>query len=123
MLLQFFVTIAICRLVDYMICAALHRMMVDSMVGMFDSFSERYVLIPSEEKIRLWRKVSVFFCIVTFHVIGKSLGSILRPVKSDTVLPTTRHRCDVSSELCCPVAKPRRWAPPLVTRFGVIPRV
>ena len=32
------------------------------------------------------------------------------------------HRCDVSSELCCPDAKPRRWAP-LVTRFGVIPRV
>ena len=71
-------------------------MMVDSMVGMFDSFSERYVLIPSEEKIRLWRKVSAFFCIVTFHFIGKSLGSILRPVKSDRILPTAHHRCDVS---------------------------
>ena len=25
--------------------------------------------------------------------------------------------------LCCPGAKSRRWAPPLVTRFGVMPRV
>ena len=37
--------------------------------------------------------------------------------------PTARHRCDVSSELCCPSAKPRRWAPLLVTRFDVIPQV
>ena len=37
--------------------------------------------------------------------------------------PTTRHRCDVSSELCSPGAKPRRWAPQLVTRFGVLRRV
>ena len=28
----------------------------------------------------------------------------------------------VSLGLCCPDAKPRRWAPPLATRFGVIPR-
>ena len=40
-----------------------------------------------------------------------------------TVSPTARHRCDVSSELCCPRAKPRRWAPPFDTRFGVTPRV
>ena len=31
---------------------------------------------------------------------------------------TARLRCDVSSELCCPVAKLGRWAPPLVTRFA-----
>ena len=43
-------------------------------------------------------------------------------VKSDTVSPTARHRCDVSSELCCPDAKQRRWTPPLVTRFGAISR-
>ena len=30
-------------------------------------------------------------------------GSIPGPVKSDTVLPTARHRCDVSSELSCQV--------------------
>ena len=33
------------------------------------------------------------------------------------------HRCFVSSKLCCPGAKQRRLAPPLVTRFGVISRV
>ena len=41
-------------------------------------------------------------------------------VKSDTVSPTTRHCCDVFSELCCLGAKPRPWSPPLVTRLGVI---
>ena len=50
-------------------------------------------------------------------------GSIPGPVKSDTVSPTARHRCDVSSELCSPGAKPRRWVPSLVTRFGVILRM
>ena len=37
--------------------------------------------------------------------------------------PTARHRCEVSSGLCCSGAKLGRWAPPLVIRFGVIPRV
>ena len=32
----------------------------------------------------------------------KVWGSIPAPVKSDTMLPTARHRCYVSSELCCP---------------------
>ena len=50
-------------------------------------------------------------------------GSIPGPVKFDTVSPTARHRCDVFLELCHPGAKPRRWTPPLVTRFGIIPRV
>ena len=27
------------------------------------------------------------------------------------MLPRNRHRCDVSSELCCPGAKPWRWIP------------
>ena len=53
---------------------------------------------------------------------GKSAVRI--PFRSNhTMSPTTRHRCDVSSELCCPGAKPRRWASPLVTRFNVILRV
>ena len=34
-----------------------------------------------------------------------------------------RHRFNVSFELCCSGATSRRWAPPLVARFGVIPRV
>ena len=31
--------------------------------------------------------------------------------ESDAASPKARHRCDVSSKLCCPGAKPRRWAP------------
>ena len=45
----------------------------------------------------------------------KIWGSIPRPVKSDTVLPTARHRCEVSSDLCCPGAKMRGRTPPLAT--------
>ena len=52
-----------------------------------------------------------------------SLGFDSRTGQIGTVSPTTRHRCDVSSELCCTDAKLRRWTPPLVTRFGVIRRV
>ena len=37
--------------------------------------------------------------------------------------PTDRHLSNVSLELCSPGTKPRRWAPPLVARFGLIPRV
>ena len=39
------------------------------------------------------------------------------------VSSTARHRGDVSSELCCPGAKPRKWAPPIVSRLGLIQRV
>ena len=39
-------------------------------------------------------------------------GSNLGPVKSDTVLPTARHRCDISSKgAVLPGAMTRRWAP------------
>ena len=48
---------------------------------------------------------------------------ILGPVRLDTVSPTAHQCCDVSSELFCLGAKPRRWAPPLILRFGVIPCV
>ena len=50
-------------------------------------------------------------------------GLVAGPVKSDIVSLMARHRCDFSSELHCPGAKPWRRAPPLVTRFGVISRV
>ena len=50
-------------------------------------------------------------------------GSIPRLVKLDTVSPTARHHCDVFFELCCPGTMQQRWASPLITRFGVIPRV
>ena len=50
---------------------------------------------------------------------------ILMPTKSDMwaglVSGTARHRRDVSSELRCPGASPRRWTPSLATRFDVIP--
>ena len=39
--------------------------------------------------------------------VREVLGSSPRPVKSNTVSQMVRHRCDVSSELCCPGAKPR----------------
>ena len=51
------------------------------------------------------------------------LGFESRAGQIGTVSPTARHRCDVSSELCSPGAKLRRWAPQLVTRFGVIRQV
>ena len=51
-----------------------------------------------------------------------SLGLILGSIRSGAMSLTARHR-DVSSELCCPGFKLRRWVTPLVTSFGVIPRV
>ena len=76
-----------------------------------------------------------FFCASLFRKTGRwlsckalaigagGLGFDYRAGQIDTVSPTTRHRCDVSSELCSPGAQPRRWAPQLITRFGVIRRV
>ena len=59
-----------------------------------------------------------------YHAIGAGgLGLKSWAGQIGTMLLMARHRCDVSSELRSPGAKPRRWAPPLVTRFGVIPRV
>ena len=45
--------------------------------------------------------------------IAGSLGSIPGPVESNAVSPMARCRCDVSSEMCCPGANPRRWNRPL----------
>ena len=50
------------------------------------------------------------------------LGFDSRAGQIATVSPTAR-RCIVFPELCNPGAKSRRWAPPLVTRFGVLTRV
>ena len=54
------------------------------------------------------------------------LGLIPWTVKSDTVLSTARHRCDISSEFeaVSPrrYSKLRRWAPQLITCFGAIRR-
>ena len=75
-------------------------------------------------------KVEVFIFYTEVFITGRSVVKHIAIVaggpgfdswvgKSDTVWPTAHHRCDVFSELCCPRAKPRRWIPPLVTRFGV----
>ena len=45
----------------------------------------------------------IFGVMVENSAVGAGgLGLIPRPVKSDTVSPTARHRSHVSSELCCP---------------------
>ena len=68
--------------------------------------------------------INVLNLVVTTLVSVREIwDSNLGSVKSDTVSPTARHRFDVSSELCCPGVEPRRRAPPLVTRLGVISRV
>ena len=42
------------------------------------------------------------FGVVAYIILGAGgLGSLIGPVKSNTVSPTARPRCDVSSELCC----------------------
>ena len=62
--------------------------------------------------------------LLSAHAIGAGdLRFELRVGQISTMSPTARHRCDVPSELCSQGAKPRRWVPPLVTRFGEIPRV
>ena len=61
--------------------------------------------------------------LLSAHAIGaERLRYKHRVSQIGTVSPTACHRCDVLSELCRPIAKPRRWAPPLVTRFGVRPQ-
>ena len=57
-------------------------------------------------------------CPVPLPLVGSIPGRV-QIEHSDT----NSHRCDTFLELCCPDAKPRRWAPPLVTRYGVITRV
>ena len=59
------------------------------------------------------------YILSTLPLVRKVTGLIPRPVISDKASPTARHRRDASSELCCSGAKPRRWAPPLITRFGM----
>ena len=53
----------------------------------------------------------------------RRLKSRIRFPGRSTRASTDHHCCDVSSELCCPGVKSRRWMSPLVTRFGVVPRV
>ena len=62
--------------------------------------------------------------LLSAHAIGaRGLRFKSRASQIGAVSPTACHRGDVSSELCSPGDKLRRWAPPLVKSFGVIPRV
>ena len=58
--------------------------------------------------------------LLSAHAINSGgLGFDSRAGQISSVSPAVRHRCDVSSELCSSGAKPQRWAPPLVSRFGM----
>ena len=62
--------------------------------------------------------------LLSAHAIGAvGLGFKSRVGQIGSMSLTDRHRCDVSSELCCPGDERRRWALPLVICFGVTPRV
>ena len=73
--------------------------------------------------------ISIFVVVHLVHllsayVIGAGdLGFKFRVGRIGRASPMARYRCDVLLELCSLGAKPRRWAPQLVTRFGVILRV
>ena len=70
-----------------------------------------------------WFSLEVFSVMRTKHALGAGdLEFEPRAGQISTESPMARHRCDVFSGLCSPGAMPRNWAPPLVTRFGVIPR-
>ena len=71
-----------------------------------------------------FQKLSFFVEINLSHQLLSTLpsvrevwGSIPGPVKSGTVSPTARYRCDVPLDLCCPGAMRRRWPPPLVSPY------
>ena len=76
-------------------------------------FSERVALVNQ----------TVSSVVKNIAIGAGGLGSIPGSVRSDTALPTALFCCNISSKLCCPGAKPRRWASLLVIRFGVISRV
>ena len=59
------------------------------------------------------------FRIIPFIMALEVMGALRGTIKSDSVTSTTRHRCNVPSELYCPDAKPWRWATPFVTHFGL----
>ena len=101
--------------------------------GLFERLSSLEPNISSQSTTEMTQEVRVLFL---WHTFYRAVSSVVKTLlwcdqsgfnpgsfKSDPVSPTARHRYDVSSELCWPGTKPRRWAALLVTRFGVIPRV
>ena len=47
---------------------------------------------------RFWKKTTVARALTRSSLEREVRSSNLRPVKSNIVLPTARHRCDISSE-------------------------
>ena len=66
-----------------------------------------------------WSKPDVNLVASARIIRAGGLGFDSRAGQIGTVSPPARPRCDVSSELCCPGAMPRRWIPSIVTRFDV----
>ena len=54
-----------------------------------------------ESKILMLFHLDVSSVVTASLSVREALGSITGLVKSDTVSPTARLHCDVSSELCC----------------------
>ena len=94
-----------------------------------DATTERTVTVTQElsEKeatLQVDKNSEVFYGLYieqsTSLLVREVWVSIPGKIKSDTVSPQARYRCNVSSNLCSPGAKSRRLASPLVTRFGAI---
>ena len=82
-----------------------------------------FLTLPFGEKNKSIEICQALLMTFVVYVLPRGARFKSRVGQISIVTPTSRHRCDVSSELYSPGAKPRRWAPPLVTRIGVIPRV
>ena len=72
-----------------------------------------------------WSSSCIGRAITRSSLEWKTWGSNLGPVKSDTLWPTTRHRCDIFFKRSC-VAR-AQWSGngprKLVTRFGILQRL
>ena len=79
----------------------------------------KLLCVDTENKSSLYSRWPLAQLLSARYRCGR-FGIDSRAGQIGTVSRTACHRCDVSSELCCPGAKPRRWAPQLVTRFSVI---
>ena len=93
--------------------------------------SMKYLDMCFKESMRLYGAVPRFnFVFYAPRIIGflvKDIAFEAEGLEFDSragqIRQCCRVRCEVYQELCCADAKPRRYAPPLVTRFGVISRV
>ena len=112
--------------------------------GNVDEFTDKKLVFFFSATTR-WSTMHFFICsklIYQFQVISRVVlysysfcGSVGAVVKDIAIgagglgltsrtgqMEQSRHRCDATSGLCCPGAKPRKWVLPLVARFGVVPR-